>query len=157
MTKNAGLPTIVSQTEWETALKQLRVKEKAATRANSALAAERRRLPMVSIDKSYLFAGPDGKISLLDLFEGRRQLLLYHFMFAPGVSGWPAKGCGGCSMFVRSNLPSGPPSRAGCLFLSRVTSALSEYRELQKDYGVRYSMGLLGGERLQQRFRHHNR
>jgi predicted dithiol-disulfide oxidoreductase (DUF899 family) len=100
MTKNAGLPTIVSQTGWETALQQLRVKEKAATRANSALAAERRRLPKVRIDKSYLFAGPDGKVSLLDLFEGRRQLLLYHFMFAPGVNGWPVKGCGGCSMFV---------------------------------------------------------
>jgi predicted dithiol-disulfide oxidoreductase (DUF899 family) len=103
MTKNAsktGLPTIVSQTEWETALNHLRVKEKAATRANSALAAERRRLPMVRIENSYLFAGPDGEVSLLDLFDGRRQLLLYHFMFAPGVSGWPAKGCDGCSMFV---------------------------------------------------------
>jgi predicted dithiol-disulfide oxidoreductase (DUF899 family) len=103
MTKNAsqsGLPTIVSQTEWETELNKLRVKEKAATRARDALAAERRRLPMVRIDKSYVFAGPDGEVSLLDLFEGRRQLLLYHFMFGPGAPGWPEKGCDGCSMVV---------------------------------------------------------
>jgi predicted dithiol-disulfide oxidoreductase (DUF899 family) len=103
MTKNAsqsGLPTIVSQTEWETELNKLRVKEKAATRARDALAAERRRLPMVRIDKSYVFAGPDGETSLVDLFEGRRQLLLYHFMFGPGAPGWPEKGCDGCSMVV---------------------------------------------------------
>src|SRR6266480_1446829 len=56
-----------------------------------------RRLPMVRIDKKYIFAGPRGKMSLLDLFEGRRQLILYHFMFAPPVSGWPDAGCVGCS------------------------------------------------------------
>jgi predicted dithiol-disulfide oxidoreductase (DUF899 family) len=103
MKKNAsqsGLPTIVSQTEWETELNKLRVKEKAATRARDALAAERRRLPMVRIDKSYVFAGPDGEVSFLNLFEGRRQLLLYHFMFGPGAPGWPEKGCDGCSMLV---------------------------------------------------------
>jgi Uncharacterized protein conserved in bacteria len=55
---------------------------------------------MVRIDKSYVFAGPDGEVSLLDLFEGRRQLLLYHFMFGPGAPGWPEKGCDGCSMVV---------------------------------------------------------
>jgi predicted dithiol-disulfide oxidoreductase (DUF899 family) len=99
-TSQSGLPTIVSQTEWETELNKLRVKEKAATRARDALAAERRRLPMVRIDKGYVFAGPDGETSLVDLFEGRRQLLLYHFMFGPGAPGWPEKGCDGCSMVV---------------------------------------------------------
>jgi predicted dithiol-disulfide oxidoreductase (DUF899 family) len=94
------LPQIVSQTEWQTALENLLVKEKAATRARDALAAERRRLPMVRIEKNYVFQGPEGKASLLDLFEGRRQLALYHFMFAPGVSGWPTAGCPGCSMVV---------------------------------------------------------
>lgn len=96
----SGLPTIVSQTKWEAELNKLRVKEKAATRARDALAAERRRLPMVRIDKSYVFVGPDGGVSFRDLFEGRRQLLLYHFMFGPGAPGWPEKGCDGCSMVV---------------------------------------------------------
>jgi predicted dithiol-disulfide oxidoreductase (DUF899 family) len=55
---------------------------------------------MVEIDKEYVFEGPDGEARLLDLFDGRRQLIVYHFMFAPGVHGWPSAGCGGCSMFV---------------------------------------------------------
>jgi predicted dithiol-disulfide oxidoreductase (DUF899 family) len=57
---------------------------------------------MVEIDKEYVFEGPGGKASLLDLFEGRRQPIVYHFMFAPGVHGWPSAGCDGCSMFVDS-------------------------------------------------------
>src|SRR5438270_6515373 len=76
-----NLPPIVSATEWQAAREALLAKEKEATRARDALAAERRRLPMVRIDKDYAFDGPDGKARLLDLFEGRRQLLLYHFMF----------------------------------------------------------------------------
>ena len=67
---------------------------------HDALAAERRRLPVVRIEKDYIFIGPGGEKSLLDLFEGRRQLLLYHFMFAPPVKGWPDAGCVGCSMVV---------------------------------------------------------
>ena len=55
---------------------------------------------MVRIDKDYVFEHPDGKASLLDLFDGRRQLIVYHFMFAAGVEGWPAAGCSGCSFFV---------------------------------------------------------
>ena len=55
---------------------------------------------MVEIDKAYVFEGPEGEATLLDLFEGRRQLILYHFMFAPGVDGWPSAGCDGCSMVV---------------------------------------------------------
>src|SRR5215469_2143124 len=98
--KTTPLPPIVSAKEWAVAHGKLRVKEKAATRARDALAAERRRLPMVQIDKDYVFEGPNGTASLLDMFEGRRQLLLYHFMFAPGVDGWPSAGCPGCSMFV---------------------------------------------------------
>jgi predicted dithiol-disulfide oxidoreductase (DUF899 family) len=94
------LPKVVSAAEWQAAREQLLVKEKQATRARDALAAERRRLPMVEIDKDYLFDGPEGEASLLDLFEGRRQLILYHFMFAPDVDGWPAAGCEGCSLVV---------------------------------------------------------
>jgi predicted dithiol-disulfide oxidoreductase (DUF899 family) len=91
-------PKIVDAAEWQKARDALLVKEKAATHAHDALAAERRRLPMVRIDKKYAFTGPNGKMSLLDLFEGRRQLILYHFMFAPSVPGWPDAGCVGCSM-----------------------------------------------------------
>ena len=97
-TSTIHFPKVVSDAEWRTARDALLLKEKAATKARDALAAERRRLPMVKIEKKYTFDGPNGKVSLLDLFEGRRQLLLYHFMFAPPVSGWPDAGCVGCSM-----------------------------------------------------------
>jgi predicted dithiol-disulfide oxidoreductase (DUF899 family) len=92
-----NLPPVVSPTEWQAARDGLLAKEKEATRARDALAAERRRLPRVRIDKDYVFDRPDGgKATLLDLFEGRRQLLLYHFMFGPNQKA----GCDGCSMFV---------------------------------------------------------
>jgi predicted dithiol-disulfide oxidoreductase (DUF899 family) len=91
-----NLPPVVSETEWQAAQEALRAEEKEATRARDALAAKRRRLPMVRIDKGYVFDGPDGTASLPDLFEGRRQLLLYHFMFGPSQDA----GCNGCSMFV---------------------------------------------------------
>ncbi len=94
------LPRIVSETEWRTARENLLAREKEATRARDALAAARRRLPMVRIEKRYLFEGPDAPKSLLEIFEKRRQLILYHFMFAPTVHGWPDAGCPGCSMFV---------------------------------------------------------
>ncbi len=97
---NPELPEIVSREEWLKAHKALLAKEKAATRARDALAAKRRRLPMMKIEKRYVFDGPYGKASLLDLFEGRRQLILYHFMFARDVHGWPEAGCPGCSWFA---------------------------------------------------------
>jgi predicted dithiol-disulfide oxidoreductase (DUF899 family) len=91
------LPPVVTQAEWQAARDQLLVKEKAATRVRDALAAERRRLPMVRIEKDYIFAGAgEGKARLVDLFEGRAQLILYHFMFGPDES----QGCAGCSMTV---------------------------------------------------------
>src|SRR5262245_30044596 len=76
-TKMKALPRIVSRKEWQAAHRGLLAKEKAATRARDALAARRRKQPMVEIEKGYVFEGPDGKASLLDLFEGRRQLILY--------------------------------------------------------------------------------
>jgi predicted dithiol-disulfide oxidoreductase (DUF899 family) len=93
---NVPQPKIVSRDEWLAARKQLLAKEKEHTRHLDAVNAERRRLPMVKIDKDYVFEGPDGKARLLDLFEGRRQLIVYHFMFDPG---WD-KGCPGCTGFV---------------------------------------------------------
>jgi predicted dithiol-disulfide oxidoreductase (DUF899 family) len=93
-------PPVVSETEWRAAHDAFLAKEKAMTRAFDALTAERRRLPMTRIDKVYVFDGVEGPVSLADLFEGRPLLLLYHFMFAPGVDGWPEAGCPGCSMFL---------------------------------------------------------
>jgi predicted dithiol-disulfide oxidoreductase (DUF899 family) len=94
------LPRVVPQREWQRARARVLKMEKALTDAHDALAAERRRLPMVRIDKDYSFDGPRGKVRLLDLFEGRSQLVLYHFMFAPGVGGWPDAGCPGCSFVI---------------------------------------------------------
>jgi predicted dithiol-disulfide oxidoreductase (DUF899 family) len=88
-----SLPRVVSRDEWVAARKELLAKEKAMTRERDALNAERRRLPMVEIDKEYVFEGPDGKATLLDLFEGRRQLIVRHFMFDPS---WD-DGCPSCS------------------------------------------------------------
>ena len=75
---------VVSQQEWLVARKALLIKEKAMTRELDALRAERRRLPWVKVEKPYVFAGPEGACTLEDLFRGRRQLAVYHFMLAPG-------------------------------------------------------------------------
>jgi predicted dithiol-disulfide oxidoreductase (DUF899 family) len=91
---------IVTPQEWQAARDDLLVKEKEATRARDALAAERRRLPVVEYRADYVFAGADGEATLLDLFEGRRQLIVYHFMFQEGIEGYPDAGCSGCTMFV---------------------------------------------------------
>jgi predicted dithiol-disulfide oxidoreductase (DUF899 family) len=91
------LPKVVSESEWQAARDKLLAKGKAATRLLDDLAAERRRLPMVRIERDYVFDGSDGKARLIDLFERRRQLILYHFMFGPGAEGWPTAGCPGCS------------------------------------------------------------
>ena len=91
-------PPVVSPQEWESARKQLLVKEKAQTRARDALAAERRRMPWMAVTTPYVFEGPAGKASLLDLFDGRRQLIVYRAFFEPGVAGWPDHACVGCSM-----------------------------------------------------------
>src|SRR5215472_5371517 len=82
-------PPSVSEQKWEAARQQLLVKEKALTRSRDALAAERRRMPWMAVEKKYEFDGPKGKVSLLDLFEGRRQLIVYRAFFEPGVFGWP--------------------------------------------------------------------
>src|SRR5262245_49515270 len=95
-TEAQALPPIVSREEWLTARQALLAKEKEATRARDALNAERRLQPMFKISKNYLFEGVDGQRSFVDLFEGRPQLILYHFMFDPSKN----DGCSGCSMVV---------------------------------------------------------
>src|SRR4051795_1650532 len=91
-------PPIVSSEEWDAAHQQLLAKEKELTHARDALAAERRRMPWLAVEKEYEFDGPNGKGSLLDLFDGRRQLIVYRAFFEPGVKGWPEHACVGCSM-----------------------------------------------------------
>ena len=93
MDKNMNTPPIVSAQEWEAARQQLLVKEKAMTHARHALAAERRRMPWLAVEKAYEFDGPQGKASLLDLFDGRRQLIVYRAFFEPGVYGRLARTC----------------------------------------------------------------
>ncbi|MBA0125357.1 DUF899 domain-containing protein [Haloechinothrix sp. YIM 98757] len=93
-------PRVVSHAEWERARDALLSEEKEATRLLDALAAKRRRLPMTPVSGDHTFTGKDGQASLADLFDGRRQLIVYHFMFEPGSE----HRCEGCSMFV-DNLP----------------------------------------------------
>jgi predicted dithiol-disulfide oxidoreductase (DUF899 family) len=95
-----NMPPIVSAQDWQSSRDQLLVKEKELTRARDALAAERRRMPMMAVEKEYAFEGPDGPASLLDLFDGRRQLIVYRFFFEPGVADWPDGGCRGCSFLA---------------------------------------------------------
>jgi predicted dithiol-disulfide oxidoreductase (DUF899 family) len=93
------LPHVVSRDEWLVARKAFLAREKEFTRERDKVNAERRRLPMVKIDKEYTFEGPNGTVRLLDLFEGRRQLIVYHFMFDPS---WD-QGCPMCS-FLADNI-----------------------------------------------------
>ena len=98
-------PVIVSPQEWQAAHEELLVREKELTRARDALAAERRRMPWMQVEKEYRFDGPDGHASLLDLFEGRRQLIIYRFFYAPDVTTtvggtYPERGCIGCSFLA---------------------------------------------------------
>src|SRR3954452_768837 len=88
-----ALPTVVTREEWREARIALLAEEKALTRARDELSTRRRNLPMVRVDKEYLFEGPDGQVTLLDLFDGRRQLIVRHFMFDPG---WES-GCKSCT------------------------------------------------------------
>lgn len=91
-------PPIVSPQEWEAARRQLLEEEKQLTHARDALAAKRRRMPWLAVKKEYEFEGAEGRVSLLDLFEGRRQLIVYRAFFEPVVYGWPDHACRGCSM-----------------------------------------------------------
>lgn len=97
-TEQIAHPPIAAYDEWLAARKELLAREKELTRARDALGAARRRLPMVRLDKEYTFVGPDGEVRLPDLFEGRHQLIVYHFMFDPR---WDA-GCPGCTGYVNA-------------------------------------------------------
>ena len=126
-----SFPEIASQAEWESARERLLVKEKAATRTLDALAAERRRLPVVRIRGDYVFDSPQGNVGLVDLFEGRRQLIVYHFM---GSSPDPEP-CGGCSSFT-DNVPNLVHLNARDTTYAVVSRhAVSEQQELRQRFG----------------------
>jgi predicted dithiol-disulfide oxidoreductase (DUF899 family) len=91
-------PPIVSAPEWHAAREKLLVQEKELTRARDRMAAARRRMPWLAVEQEYVFDGPAGRSTLLDLFDGRRQLIVYRAFFEPGVHGWPDHPCPGCSM-----------------------------------------------------------
>jgi predicted dithiol-disulfide oxidoreductase (DUF899 family) len=99
-----NLPPIVSPQEWDAARQELLVEEKKLTRARDALAAKRRRMPRMAVEKDYRFEGPGGPVGLLDLFEGRRQLIVYRAFYGPEVTtyadagAYPERACVGCSM-----------------------------------------------------------
>jgi predicted dithiol-disulfide oxidoreductase (DUF899 family) len=100
-----NMPPVVSPQEWQAARQELLVKEKELTRARDALAAERRRMPRMAVEKDYQFEGPSGPASLLDLFEGRRQLIVYRFFYGPDVTTtvdgeYPERACVGCSFLA---------------------------------------------------------
>ena len=152
-----SMARVVSPEAWRAAVEALRVKEKAATRTRDVLAAERRRLPMVRIERDYRFEGPDGEAHLRDLFAGRRQLILYHFMFAPGVEGWPAAGCVGCSFFVDSVAHLAHLHERDTSFVLVSRAPLAEHRAVQGADGLEHSLVLLVRQRFQRRLRGHDR
>lgn len=91
---------VVSDDEWNAAREKLLVQEKALMTEKDRLAAKRRRLPVTQVNRNYQFTGTHGEVDLLGLFEGRRQLIVYRFFYAPDVENWPDGACSGCSLFA---------------------------------------------------------
>ena len=118
-------PPVVTPEEWEQARQKLLIREKEVTRARDALAAERRRMPWTAVESDYRFEGPAGPASLLDLFDGRRQLVVYRAFFEAGVNGWPDHACVGCSLMADqvSNLSHLHARDTSLVFASRAPQA----------------------------------
>ena len=133
---------IVSASAWEAARQELLVEEKAMTRARDALAAKRRRMPWTAVERQYRFDGPAGQVSLLDLFAGRRQLIVYRAFYARDVTTYPASGgsyperaCAGCS-FLADQVAHPAHLNARDTTLVFVSGApLAEIRSLQERMG----------------------
>src|SRR3989442_2048959 len=115
-TRTVENPKVVSREEWLVARKKLLAKEKQLTRQRDAIAAERRQLPWVKVEKNYVFDSPSGKKTLADLFDGRSQLIVYHFMFGPE---WQ-EGCPSCSFNM-------DPTDAAPLHLAERKSPLASF------------------------------
>ena len=140
-TPDVNAPDVVSPEEWATAHQEMLVKEKQYLRAGDALAAERRRMPWMEVEKDYSFEGPSGPASLADLFEGRRQLIVYRAYYGPEVTtyaeggSYPERACVGCS-FVADQVahPAHLSGRNTSLaFVSRAPQ--SEIQGLKKRHG----------------------
>ncbi|MGH8462480.1 MAG: DUF899 domain-containing protein [Stenotrophobium sp.] len=135
-------PTVVSRDEFLAACEKFLVKEKKFTRQREQLAAERRKLPWLRVERDYVFDGPDGKESLSDLFEGRSQLIVYHFMFGPG---WEA-GCPGCSRWADSF--DGTIAHLNQRDVTLIAASRAPYKKLaayQKRMGWRFKWVSSGG------------
>ena len=127
------LPTVTSRDEWLAAREELLLREKRFTREHDALNADRRRLPMVLIEKPYVFDGPDGEVGLLDMFEGKRQLVVQHFMFG---TDWE-RGCSGCT----ASTDELAPGTIGHLHARETAFALVSRAPLAKLEAYRQSRG----------------
>lgn len=134
MAENIPHPPIVTEQQWLTARKAHLEREKQLTRELDRLRAERRRLPMTKIDKAYVFEGPAGKVSLLELFQGRRQLVVYHFMFDPS---WE-KGCEGCTGYADAigNLSLLGERNTAFVMISRAPFAKLEAYKKQRGWNI---------------------
>jgi predicted dithiol-disulfide oxidoreductase (DUF899 family) len=134
-------PQVVSREEWTAAREKLLVREKELTRARDALAAERRRMPWLKVEKDYRFEGPDGTVSLEDLFQGRRQLIVYRAYYGPEVTttaegtSYPERGCIGCSMVADQVAH---PAHLGARDTALAFVSRAEQKEIQ---GLKRRMG----------------
>ena len=131
-----NMPPIVSPQEWDAAREEMLVKEKELTRARDALAAERRRMPRMAVEKDYAFEGPDGPASLLDLFEGRRQLIVYRFFFEPGVARLARERLPRLLLHGRPGRPPRPPELARHHVRERLARAAGRHRALEGADGL---------------------
>ena len=137
---------IVSRQEWIAARQELLRKEKESTRLSDLLSAERRKLPWVKVEKNYVFDAPGGKETLADLFDGRSQLVIYHFMFGPD---WK-EGCPSCS-FVSDHIEGAltAPGSARRHNVDGLASPAHQDRSVQAADGLAIQVGIVVRERLQ--------
>lgn len=141
----SALPPVADQQTWRTALDELRAREKAATRELDAVAAQRRRLPMVELPK-YVLIGPDGPVSLAEVFDGRSQLIVYHHMWTDGEQ-WQCPGCTGfTSQFTRLQfldnydarfvIVTNGPIEEALAYKKRVGNAMDWYSSSESSFGT---------------------
>lgn len=131
---------VVSPKEWLAARKKLLLKEKKFSKLRDELNLQRRKLPWVKLEKPYVFDGPAGKVALGDLFDGKRQLIIYHFMFGPG---WE-EGCPHCSFLGRPFRQRQPPHRATRhRFRRRLPRAMEGDCTVQETHGLEVQVGFL--------------
>ena len=149
------LPEIATRDEWLAARTALLAKEKDMTKQRDALNTERRNLPMVEIEKDYVFDGPNGAVRLIDMFEGRRQLIIYHFMFDPE---WE-DGCPSCTSGT-DEIVAGlhrPPPHPRHQLRDGVAGSAGQARALEGAAGLGPALVLVVRDRLQLRLRGHDR